>query len=1130
MPGPGGKPPGGIPKTPAPPAPSIPDSFQAWQKGQPGKPPGVPAGAPPNSGAPPSWGKAPSPSAPPGPVKPPPIPGGPAPGGPRPGKPPSPGIPGGGRPLPGWTPPSPGGGKPGGVPGGGSPGGGSPGGGKGGGLPSSVQPGDIVELYQYFPPAPKPVPPPKPGLPIPFPPFFPFFPSEPPPTPDPPPGNPWDNPGFDPPSLKPGQYQVYMNTRTIAINYNGIVSNYLSYSGNFPGQSGYMGIYTAPFTVEKLHTSSSAAELTYFQLRDALGKVLVIGENFTQFLSANTPAERARTRKRYSFNETLRFEPVVIVAPPPTPVTIPDYIPLHLPKGVPDPIPDNPRVPDRIPQKLPGGVPDPIYPGQDPEPGEPEKPPEEDPEKPPEKAPGSPGRDPEPDDPPNEPEKPPPEPDPDVDPPPDPQVPPPDPGRDPGSDPDDPNREPIKIPGFDPNPYDPIGDPGTDPGEPTPDLDPNPGQDPIQDPTSDPNRDPLRIPGWDPTGDPFQDPFRDPRRDPFRDPIRDPTRDPGRDPIDDPGRDPRLDPWRDPGYNPGEDPGDYPRTDPGDDPARDPGEDPREDDFPWTDPRLDPIDDPARDPGDDPQRDPQDDPVRDPGNDPWRDPGNNDNNDGGDDMDSVDPGHPGQDDCTCSPIIQIRTVTVERVVIQWRDMPCNYRPPEYVALPVKVLKAVIPVPNTNLKIAVPGSQNITVLKGTEGFARTLHDRVYEIEAWVKTRPDVDPKKAGEMVELEIEVPGNFDPVEGILQRRKVKLSVPAGYENLYSEHFRQMMDHYQMLCETFLPSQRAYQILGGNSWFPKINGATVGPMKKELIDAPIKSVAEGYALELRDPNNKEEPKLANNFMEWLTWHMGVESYRAGNYMFPAYVQQSLLTYTDDQEELKIDSFAQYFNWFIKQFDILMGEFPIKIKIADSDPLTEGNQEQYVEFPNISESLAEMYALALSGSTNADLSINFLMRLASEVIAAKNAAIIGGEYARGNAAFLGYQGKQVVREVGYAFNPKELDDLAKFLKESKAQITGWEETDPESVVGFLQKIVFAAGIIKAAFFRNKHQMDLFEKEVKAMLSTEDDDKAWKAFLDVMNTQDSEFNRTSGAEFPKSEVDNKPVTDPDEKPAQ
>ena len=152
--------------------------------------------------------------------------------------------------------------------------------------------------------------------------------------------------------------------------------------------------------------------------------------------------------------------------------------------------------------------------------------------------------------------------------------------------------------------------------------------------------------------------------------------------------------------------------------------------------------------------------------------------------------------------------------------------------------------------------------------------------------------------------------------------------------------------------------------------------------------------------------------------------------------------------------------------------------------------------------------------NANVSVNFLMRLASELIATKNATLITQDYVRANAAFIGYRGNPKKREINYSFNPTKLDTLDEFLQESKGFIVGWDEEDKESLVSYLQKIVYSAGIIKAVFMRSPKQLDILRKELLNMAdkSNATDEKEWKSILEFLNDPNGFFNR-DGAPQPR-----------------
>lgn len=336
--------------------------------------------------------------------------------------------------------------------------------------------------------------------------------------------------------------------------------------------------------------------------------------------------------------------------------------------------------------------------------------------------------------------------------------------------------------------------------------------------------------------------------------------------------------------------------------------------------------------------------------------------------------------------------------------------------------------------------------------------------------------------------------------------------------------------------ERVYNVINGDGWF-KGEGDKAD---KERRDNPklekdplmtllgLSAAARFIGSKQKDP--KTQGKIVctdllsalSNELSPLAWVLGLPD-------FPVEVPPTLLSYSDKEKLEKQSSYSELFAWYIKQFDALLGEFPITIEIEDSDPLQQGNQTKKIELPNISEALAELFGLAVSGSTNADLSINFLMRLASEVIATKNSSLITQDYVKANAAFLGYRGNPKAREINYSFNPAKLEALGEFLKESKGKIIGWEEDDKESVVGFLQRIVYASGIIKAAFLRNGKQMDQLKKEIESLTQNEDEasKEEWKKILELITNPEGMFSKES---IPKPVIDIKvnPNIKPDPNP--
>lgn len=255
--------------------------------------------------------------------------------------------------------------------------------------------------------------------------------------------------------------------------------------------------------------------------------------------------------------------------------------------------------------------------------------------------------------------------------------------------------------------------------------------------------------------------------------------------------------------------------------------------------------------------------------------------------------------------------------------------------------------------------------------------------------------------------------------------------------------------------------------------------------------------------------------------------RIGTSSYPIEVPESLLTGTDEAKIFKAESNAEYLFWLTKQIDSLVGEFPIKIEIKDADPLKAGDQKMQVEIPNIAEAIAEIYGLTFKSSVNQEVQLNMLLRLALETIQAKNAAIVAQDYARGNAQFLGYEGNTKGREIDYNFDLTDVNvtqknqsraiTLESLLKNSKGWVTGWENNDKETVVDFLRKLMFSAGIIKSVFFRNKKQTKALAKDIDRMINDgKQQDKDWEEFLKTINDPNSIYN-SSATEKPEIDED-------------
>jgi len=261
------------------------------------------------------------------------------------------------------------------------------------------------------------------------------------------------------------------------------------------------------------------------------------------------------------------------------------------------------------------------------------------------------------------------------------------------------------------------------------------------------------------------------------------------------------------------------------------------------------------------------------------------------------------------------------------------------------------------------------------------------------------------------------------------------------------------------------------------------------------------------PPDNGEPPMCNcqetqDLLRLIARRLGTDSY-------PVTVPASLVDDTDSTEEQQ--SLTELTAWTIRQMDALIGQFPIEIEIKDADPSQSGDQARKVTIPNIAEGMAELLGLNIKTSVNSDIHTSFLMRLAAEVIATKNASLVTQDYAKANASYLGYKGNTVQRKVNYAFNVTKLDRLESILSESAKSIIGWQDEDKNTVQAYLEKLMFAAGIIKQAFFRPNSEQDKLLNQISNVLGLGQDDEVveenWREFLKAINNPENPFNLNS-----------------------
>lgn len=177
--------------------------------------------------------------------------------------------------------------------------------------------------------------------------------------------------------------------------------------------------------------------------------------------------------------------------------------------------------------------------------------------------------------------------------------------------------------------------------------------------------------------------------------------------------------------------------------------------------------------------------------------------------------------------------------------------------------------------------------------------------------------------------------------------------------------------------------------------------------------------------------------------------------FPASLPETF--WGDQGGSVKLSNIPQLQSYTLRQIDALIGEFPVNIQQVVDGKKTD------VQLGTVADGMAELFGLMSTAAYDSDLAINLLYRMTSELIATKNATLITQDWAKANASFLGYNGNSIEREIPSAFSPAKAEKGHKeFLRESTYKIEGWKNDETETLKQNIQRLMFAAQLIKSRY--------------------------------------------------------------------
>lgn len=319
-----------------------------------------------------------------------------------------------------------------------------------------------------------------------------------------------------------------------------------------------------------------------------------------------------------------------------------------------------------------------------------------------------------------------------------------------------------------------------------------------------------------------------------------------------------------------------------------------------------------------------------------------------------------------------------------------------------------------------------------------------------------------------------------------------------------------------LKNNKVYNILGGDRWF---KGDSETPDLDIDAETAINTVRSNLYRD--DTQADSETVSATDLISLLAAYQAVLYQRSGFHRFPALVPENLALDPNDgnDADLSIVDAMSWQEWLVKQIDALMGAWPIKVKYKDEE-----GEESEIELHNNSEAIAEVYGLLLSVAGDVDIQTELAFKTITEAIAAKVAATTATDYAKGNAEFLGYKGNLKQKKIPTSITPGA-DTLKKALETSEQKVARWENEDKLDLVELCTRILFAAEVVKSAFW------DTFDperglrgegiKDLKEQGSA-GEEESWQQFID-------ELRNPAGVRysdlFPRPDINNLPQEERD-----
>lgn len=388
----------------------------------------------------------------------------------------------------------------------------------------------------------------------------------------------------------------------------------------------------------------------------------------------------------------------------------------------------------------------------------------------------------------------------------------------------------------------------------------------------------------------------------------------------------------------------------------------------------------------------------------------------------------------------------------------------------------------------------TFINDFENHLRDDHNmNCEELETLINTRSDEikkDIENKGEQIKQAVNFEG--DELKNMLQKE--------------SDIIQSVIDSQECDNNDYIIN-RIYSILGGSYWD--------NPELKLKAEANLKNIGKQQFTE----EAEDVAVPINNFLDLIKSYHSVSYHRAGYHRLPATLIESIIKSSEEEDRtITISDSLSFQEWIFRQIDAISGQYPIKFDYKIKDEKGKDKIET-VEIPNSAEALTQILAILLAVSEESDMNLNATMRCLAEARSGANSAILAYDFARANAEYLGYRGKERKKEIDISFTPGS-QTIRESLQPSKQKLIGWEFDDRESLVELIKKILFSSEIIKAAMYipfdseEDKITGDAIKETIEQEKSQQEQE--WEKFKNIIN------NPTGKYRVPKPKANLKDLT--------